>query len=253
MIIFGDYHTHTPYSHGKGTVLENVTVAKQKGLKEIAITDHGYGHKLFGVKRERFRDLVKECKKAQEKTGVRVLVGMEANLISNDGTIDLAKKELEMLDVVLVGHHNFVKAKTVADQFSLFVRNIISKIFPVSKNKIEKNTQAYLNMLKKYPQIDVITHLNYGMKVNTMKVALAAKENDVLIELNGKRILFTDQEMVNMANAGVKFIINSDAHSKNAVAEVNNAINLITRLNIPRELIVNLDKTPIFKKDKREN
>ena len=228
-------------------------VAKQKGLKTIAITDHGFGHKLFAVKREKFSKLKKECEKAQEKTGVKILLGLEANLTSNDGTIDLTKHELNQLDIVLVGHHNFVKAKTVKDQFSLFVRNIISKIFPVSKKKIEKNTQAYLNMLEKYPQIDIITHLNYGMKVNTMKVALAAKEHDVLIELNGKRICFTDQEMINMANAGVKFIINSDAHSKNAVGEVNNAINLITRLNIPRELVVNLDKMPTFKKDKREN
>ena len=177
------------------------------------------------------------------------MLGVEANFISYDGTIDLTDEELSKLDILLVGHHNFVKAKSVREQFGLFWRNIISRVIPVSKKKIEKNTQVYLNALNKY-KIDVLTHLNYGMKVNTMKVALEAKKHGTLIELNGKRICFTDQEMLEMAKAKVKFIINSDAHSKDRVGEVNNAINLITRLNIPHELIVNLDKLPEFNRKK---
>ena len=54
MILLGDYHTHTKYSrhnHGKGSVLENASVASNKGLKQIAITDHGFSHRLYGVRR----------------------------------------------------------------------------------------------------------------------------------------------------------------------------------------------------------
>ena len=51
---FADYHTHTLYSHGKGTIQQNVEAAQRKGLKEIAITDHGPGHILYGVKRKTF-------------------------------------------------------------------------------------------------------------------------------------------------------------------------------------------------------
>ena len=36
MLLTGDYHTHTIYSHGSGTVLDNALAAKEKGLKEIA-------------------------------------------------------------------------------------------------------------------------------------------------------------------------------------------------------------------------
>ncbi|WDC83585.1 PHP domain-containing protein [Caloramator sp. mosi_1] len=42
--IIGDYHTHTIYSHGKGTIEDNVKAAINKGLKEIVISDHGPGH-----------------------------------------------------------------------------------------------------------------------------------------------------------------------------------------------------------------
>ena len=47
-----DYHTHTIFSHGKGTIADNVEAARSKGLKGIAITDHGPGHLTYGIKRE---------------------------------------------------------------------------------------------------------------------------------------------------------------------------------------------------------
>ena len=39
MQILADYHTHTIYSHGKGTIEENVKVAISKGIK----TPHAIG------------------------------------------------------------------------------------------------------------------------------------------------------------------------------------------------------------------
>ncbi len=175
------------------------------------------------------------------------MLGIEANFISNDGTIDLNEEDFRKLDLVIVGQHNFVKVKTWKEKFRLFWRNILYCVFPISKKKIEKNTNVYLRALKKY-KIDILSHLNYGMKVNTLKVALAAKEAGTLIELNGKRICFSDEEIKQMVNAKVKFILDSDAHCPNRVGEVNNGINLITRLNIPHELVVNLDKLPDFKR-----
>ena len=44
MQILADYHTHTKYSHGKGTIEENVLEAISKGIKTIGISDHGYKH-----------------------------------------------------------------------------------------------------------------------------------------------------------------------------------------------------------------
>ena len=44
MKLTADYHTHTIFSHGKGTILENALSAKEIGLKSIAITDHGFSH-----------------------------------------------------------------------------------------------------------------------------------------------------------------------------------------------------------------
>ena len=50
MKISGDYHTHTVYSHGFGSVEENVKQAENLGLKEIAITEHCY-NSHYAIKR----------------------------------------------------------------------------------------------------------------------------------------------------------------------------------------------------------
>ena len=44
-----DYHTHTTYSHGTGSIADNVRAAHEKGLREIAITDHGAGNIAHGM------------------------------------------------------------------------------------------------------------------------------------------------------------------------------------------------------------
>ena len=45
-----DLHTHTLYSHGKGTPEENVLAAISCGLKTVAVSEHGPGHMFFGVR-----------------------------------------------------------------------------------------------------------------------------------------------------------------------------------------------------------
>ncbi len=248
MILYGDYHTHTKYSrhgHGKGTILENASVALNKGLRQIAITDHGFNHKCFGVRRKDMAEVKDDILNAREVTGVDILLGVEANLTSQKGDIDIKESDFEFLDILLMGHHRLVKMESYDDQFKLNIANMIGSPYAPSKERLNRNTTAFLRALDKYP-IDVITHLNYGYPTDTLAVARLAKEKGTLVELNGKRINFTDREMDIMASEGVKFIVNSDAHSPQRVGECNNAFNLIFRLGIPLSLIVNIDKIPKF-------
>lgn len=247
MVLFGDYHTHTTFSHGKGSILDNARVAAGKGLKEIAITDHAFGHKLFGVKRRDLPVIRELANQAKAETGVRVLLGVEGNLVNQNGTIDVTAEDYKHLDVLLIGYHNMVRCDNVGDKFSMFYRNMLTGIWAPSEKKIEKNTAIYLRALEKN-RIDVLTHLNYGMKVNALEVARAAKQVGTFIELNGKRILFTDDEIVDMASAGVKFIVNSDAHKPEHVGECNVALNKLRKLEVPVESVVNINKLPVFHK-----
>ena len=248
MILLGDYHTHTKYSlhnHGKGSVLENASVASNKGLKQIAITDHGFSHRLYGVRRSQIPEVKEDILNAKEITGVDVLLGVEANLISCDGKVDIEESDLQYLDILLMGYHAMARMDSFKDKNRLFYANYFGKAFQPSKERIARNTTAFLRALDKYP-IDVITHLNYGCPTDTLSVARMAKEKGTLIELNGKRINFTDEELLIMASEGVKFIVNSDAHEPAKVGECTNAINTIIRLNLPLAQVVNIDKLPKF-------
>ena len=53
MKLTGDYHTHTYYSHGKGSPRENVLAAVALGLKSVAITEHASAHIFYGVRNEK--------------------------------------------------------------------------------------------------------------------------------------------------------------------------------------------------------
>lgn len=250
MIILGDYHTHTKYSrfnHGKGTILENAMQAKNKGLTEIAITDHGFSHLIFGNKRKYLAKIRQEIDKAKEITGINILLGVEANFISTDGTIDITDEDYEKIDILIVGHHRFVKPKTFKDFFKLFLPNFKKN---VSKEQIEINTLTMLRALEKYP-IDILSHLNYGFKVDVNAVAKLAKQKNTKIELNGKKICFSNEEIEVLKKEKVEFILNSDAHTPFRVGEVNLGQNFIIKNNIDEKYVCNLDKLPNFNKVNR--
>ncbi len=250
MIIFGDYHTHTSHSrnhHGKGTILENASVAQAKGLKQIAITDHGFNQITFGLKRKELHQIKDEVLTAQDITGVKILFGVEANLTSLNGDIDVVNEDFEYIDLVSMGHHKLVKFNSFTDFCSLGAGNILSDIFSPTKSQINKNTTAFLKALDKN-HIDIITHLNYGCPTDTLAVAKMAKQKNVFIEINGRKIHFTDEELITMAEEGVQFILGSDAHRPEDVGEVNLALNKIIQLKIPISQVANLDKLPKFKK-----
>ena len=107
MALVADYHTHTKYSrhnHGKGTIEENVRVAYEKGLRQIAITDHGFNQKMYGVRRIDIPKIKKEIEDATECYPIEVLLGVEANLISSQGDLDITEEDYKDLDIVLCEH-----------------------------------------------------------------------------------------------------------------------------------------------------
>lgn len=255
MALSGDYHTHTVYSrhnHGKGTIEENVKAAVDKGLSQIAITDHGFNQIIYGVRRIDIPKVKEEIKNAIERYPIEVLLGVEANLISANGDIDIVESDYENLDILLCGYHKLVKTPTKRDGFFIF-KNILSGIFHITSKRLrERNTNAYINAMKKY-DIDVITHLNYGCKVDVAKVAKVAKETNTYIELNGKRLGMTDEEILIAYKEGAKFIINSDAHDPKRVGDCHKGLQAILRLRIPESAVVNYNNVPTFKAEKRKN
>ncbi len=253
MGIIADYHTHTKFSrhrHGKGSIEDNVRAACSKGLRQIAITDHGFNQPLYGVRRKDFPKILDEVADVRERYPIDVLVGVEANLISSKGDLDVNNDDMKNLDILLCGFHKIVKSNSKREQFGFIFKNILCSLFHhTGKRQREKNTNAYINAMRKY-NIDIITHLNHCCKVDVEKVARVAKETNTLIELNGKRLGMSDKEILKCYELGCKFVINSDAHSPKRVGDCHRGLEACLRLRIPDSAIVNYNNLPNLKKDK---
>ena len=65
--IIADFHTHTRYSHGKGSIEDNVLAARRKGLEKIAITDHGFRHIRIGIKPNDVDKMREEVQRLNDK------------------------------------------------------------------------------------------------------------------------------------------------------------------------------------------
>ena len=241
MKLIADYHTHSTFSkwyHAKHNIDQMAQHAKEIGLKELAITDHGPKHLLFGIRANQIDKAIKKAKKASKKHDIKVFYGVEANIIGLDGTIDLTNEQIEKLDILLMGYHKGTKCD--------FIKYFFNKNRD-SAEQIEKNTQAYINAINKY-NIAIVTHLNEYIKVDVAKVAKACAEKGTLIEFNRKHLKFTDDDAMALIDSGVNFVISSDAHSKNVIANAGKCEDFIKRNNIPLDRILNLNNVVDFVK-----
>lgn len=246
MAFWGDYHTHTRYSHGKGSVLDNAEAAARKGIKQIAITDHGLSHLMFGIKRRELPRLRRDCDEATEKTGVLVLAGIENNVNSFDGTFDLTSDDLDKLDIIQGAYHKAARGPGV-QEYTYQIRNMLRSLMSTSPQKlITKNTDSYLKLLDNY-EVDFLGHLNRDIRVDVLTVARYAKEKGTYIEINCKRNCITDAEFEKMTEEGVEYVCNSDAHRPERVGDMSAAIEIIDRLGIPYESIANWERFPSFR------
>ena len=243
MKITADYHTHTVFSHGKGQIIDNAIKAKEMGLKEVAISDHGFAHPAFGLTKNKVPKMKALCDSATKETGIKVLLGIESNVIGTDGNVDLKEKFYDQFDVFLAGIHKFVLYK-FGTIFSLATPNLLHtylKSKSIPKRLIEENTKTFINVVKRNP-VDAITHLNFCCFANPLEVAKACADYGTYIELNSKKEHLLDEEINEiLAKTKAQFIINSDAHSPDRVGEISLVQDIVKRLNVPTDRIANVD------------
>lgn len=228
-----DLHTHTVLSgHAFSTMQENVKGAKKNGVSLLAITDHGPA--MLGSA----CDVYFRCGRRIPKVidGVRVLFGVEANIINEDSELDLPDDILKKLDIVIVGLHGKCG---------------------YNDQGIEKNTEVLINAMKNQ-YVKIISHpYNNVLKVDIEKVTRAAIENKVLLELNAS--YFVEEKMNKqeiwdgiktmvkiLKENNQKILINSDAHSAFEIGRFEKVIAKFKELGISKKDILNNNKKAIL-------
>jgi putative hydrolase len=240
MKIFADYHTHTIYSHGKGTIRENVESAIKKGLKEIAICDHGPSHVGFGVKRKNFKKIREEIDKLnQEYKQIKILMGVESNIIGYDGEIDVNDEIIELIDILLVGFHFGAMPKSISDAYNMFILNYLGRFSKeIAKKARKMNTKAVINAINRY-DIDLITHPGAKVDIDTRELAKAASQRGTALEINASHGFLTLEYLKIAMEENVKFLISSDAHRPEDVGNVDSAIQRALKAGLKTDRIKN--------------
>ena len=229
-----DLHTHTIASgHAFGTLFENVKEARSKGIELLAVTDHG--PTLPGSAPRTYFMCGDRIPKVIE--GVRVLFGVEANIINDEGKLDLSDKILKKLDIVIIGFH--------------YNCGYIDQ-------GIEKNTKVLIRAMQN-PYVKMISHPYISKtEVNIEKITKEAIKRDILLEINASCFLknrIKDEKMWSklkimikiLKDNNKKMIISSDAHSPYEIGQFDVVIDKFNELGIDKNDLLNNDKEAVLK------
>lgn len=240
----GDYHTHTKASDGHSTLAENVAAAKRAGLEEIVISDHGFKSFLANMTAKNFEKQQAFIKENQE---VRVLQGLESNILNPAGDIDTPDGYIRRLDVLTVGFHRYLQPKYAFSKF-VFTNGFGSK--RAKQKLVDINTQAYISALEKYP-IDILAHLNHKAPVHPRPIFDKARETGTYVELNVKHLDAFLPLVKDAVESGVNFVVSSDAHRAKDIGEFDAVAKFLEDNEIPLERVFGIyGNLPTFKDKK---
>lgn len=232
MKLIADLHLHTVSSgHSYSTLEEYIAEAKRIGLKMIAITDHGPampgGPHYYHFSNMRMIPPVIQ--------GIRVIRGIEANIINDHGGIDLSEQEIKWggLEIVMAAMHPRVGYENQGE---------------------EKNTEVLLKALQN-PYINVIAHPgNPKYPVKVKEVVEAAKKHRVLIEINNSSDFSrpgSHDKCVEFARevkrAGWKVICGTDSHISSMLGKFDGALKIFAEAGLTEEDVVNTSEEMIEK------
>lgn len=236
-----DYHTHTIYSHGKGSIEDNVKVAVEKGLTRIAISDHGPGHFSYGIDRKKIGDMRADIDRIKDRyPEIEIFLGIEANVINKSGALDITDEEKELFDFVMAGYHYGAFGEEPLHDLGVHAKNLIQSRFGTSTKKLKNiNTELMLKAIYEN-ELLAITHPGAKYDIYIGEVAKACAERGVWMELNNKHPFLSTKAIAEAAEYEVTFVIGSDAHSPNRVGCCENAIARLYESGIDKKRVVNL-------------
>ena len=235
-----DHHTHTVYSHGKGQIEDNVKAALAKGLKSIAITDHGPGHLTYGLKMSKVGQMRAEIDALKEKyPQIDILLGVEANTIRVQPYIDLSEEDKAQFDIILAGYHYGIPK---AGMIPNYISDHTGFFKGSSSSLLVKNTDMILKALYEN-KIDILTHPGDKGPFDIEDISKACADTGTMIEINGKHTHLTVEEIKTASRFDVKFIIGSDAHVPDKVGEFKPQLLRSFRAGLDPERIANIERT----------
>ena len=222
--IRGDLHSHTIASDGHNTILEMAHAARARGYEYLAITDHSASHG-FGnaVSPEQLRRQIERVHEANAATeDIELLAGSEVNILP-DGSLDYDDQLLAVLDWVIASVHT---------SFSMGEQAMTERMIAAIE----------------HPLVDAIGHPTgrlierrapYALDLDAVFAAAAAAGTMLEINANPDRRDLSDVHARAAVRAGVRIVIDSDAHRVATLANMRWGVLSARRAWLRREDVAN--------------
>jgi DNA polymerase (family 10) len=195
--IRGDLHTHTNLTDGLATLEEMVAAAADRGYAYYAVTDHApnlYMQQMTNEKmlaqRERVRQLDGQYRR------MRLLHGTELN-IDPDGDVDWPPEFLDGFDLCVASvHSHFMQSQA-----------------EMTRRLVRACENPYVNIIG-HPTARLIGK-RPGIEADLDAVFAACARTGTALEINAypDRLDLRDEHILRARRHGVKFAVNTDAHS----------------------------------------
>lgn len=239
-----DIHTHTTFSHGKGSIEDNVKVAVKRGLRTIGISDHGPGHLTFGVKPSDFPVMRAEIERLRPLyPEIQILLGVEANIINPSGHLDIKPEDWATFDYVLAGYHYGIFGEHPLKAGMIHLINLWDTWRKNTADGRQKdiNTELVIKAIHTN-DIKVLTHPGDKGRFDIYALAKACAETKTLMEISNWHEAPLIEGLKECAKTDVSFIVSSDAHTPNRVGTFSGGLARALEAGIDPERIINLEK-----------
>lgn len=221
-----DLHTHTIASgHGYSTLQENIAEAQKMGLKYLGFSEHGPAmpggpHVFFFTN---FKCIPRQY------GDLRLLCGVEANIMDDAGGLDLQDGLLAKMDYVIASMHP-------------------PCVSPGSK---EFNTRASIRAMQN-PYVKILGHPDDSRyPLDYDELVRAAKEEGVALEVNNSSIHPLSprpgaaQNIQTLLEHCMKYqvpvVLGTDSHISYTIGKYDDAMKIIEKVKFPAELILNYE------------
>jgi DNA polymerase (family 10) len=233
----GDFHMHSTWSDGVGTLEEMIAGAAARGYAYHSISDHSWGRSGAGLNPAKLRAQRAEARALGEKHGIRTLCSAEVD-IHADGTLDYDEAVLAELDIVVASVH---------DAMNISREAMTARLLRVCEN----------------PYVTIVGHPT-GRHVDSFPgyefdydvVFAAAARTGTALEIDGQPVrLDLPSGLARRARSfDVTFSLDSDAHAIDHLANVEYAVGQARRAWVTRDEVLNtrpLEDVLAFVADKR--
>ncbi len=219
----GDLHTHTDLTDGVATLEEMVAAAAGRGYAYYAVTDHAPDLAMQRMTDEKMlaqRDRVRELDGRHGR--MRLLHGTELN-IGPDGGVDWPADFLDGFDLCVASIHSHFDLGRQAQ-----TRRLVAACENPHVNVIGHPTARYLGRRD-------------GIDADLDAVFAACARTGTALEVNGQpeRLDLRDEHIARARRHGVRFAVDSDAHTTAHLGYTRFGIGTAQRGGLEAEEVIN--------------